>query len=229
MTGDGGDDWHVSYANFTPAELEVATGISAELQRVWRRRGHLPRTGPGMKRFTVQEAAALIVRQRLTFVGVAPRESESIAALCIPMVLYCSLMIVPASCEVYGTENQVARFKHSYHMNEDSIRIISGLGDDIYMPFLLGTDTGALILVESLDEARSDTFTEYGHFLNLEALGRTLAHRTRRPLFTVSFPETELTGNAPRERRIRDLMDWPKPPSKSASRSGNGLLRSTRR
>lgn len=213
------DDWHVSYANFTPSELETATGLSAELQRVWRRRGQLPRTGTGMTRFTVQEAAALIVRQRLTMVGVAPGDSEAIAEKCAPIVLYCSLMNVPSTCEVYGTEWEVNEFKNSYHMNTDSIKRISGIGDEACVPFLLGTDAGSLFLVASLEEVRSDSFVEYGHFLNLEALGGALAHRARRPLFTVAFAEHDAAAGGPRERRIRDLMAGPTAPESASMRS----------
>lgn len=54
---------------FTPGELAKMTGLDAGLQRVWRRRGHLPEVLEGHARFTTTDVCRLALVQRLVKFG----------------------------------------------------------------------------------------------------------------------------------------------------------------
>lgn len=67
-------------ATFSAGDVERVTGVSAVLQREWRRRGFLPETAPGQKaRFNLFTMAELLVMQRLAEHGVGPASSVSVA------------------------------------------------------------------------------------------------------------------------------------------------------
>lgn len=63
---------------FTPAEAAVATGVSVDLQRDWRRRDVLKQQrGVGHARFRLSDLCRLYAMKTFSDVGVGPRRSNS--------------------------------------------------------------------------------------------------------------------------------------------------------
>lgn len=74
----------VEFNIFKPAEVEAMTGLSAELQRVWRRRDHLPKTLFNKHAtFSTLDVAYIALLYRMTVVGsgieLAKREARRYA------------------------------------------------------------------------------------------------------------------------------------------------------
>lgn len=65
---------------FPASAAERITGLSAETQRVWRRRGYLP-ANKGHARFNVFDLAAIKFMAMLSEIGIGPDRSSAIAAL----------------------------------------------------------------------------------------------------------------------------------------------------
>ena len=201
---------NVTHAQLSPAEIERVTGVGAELQRLWRKRGYLASRAPGHARFDIFDAAALAVRQVLAKRGLSPRFSEACGALAAPMVVVCALMYADGVCDVMGEPDFVAQFEHEYHKDAALICELSGIGETDVRRYLLAFDDDEPQLAENLSEAIEQSGAESGYFVNLDVLGMRIAERSGRPLVTARVGPPAASP-AEKRRHVRRVMKSARP------------------
>lgn len=196
--------WTYTFAEFGPSEVEHMTGMSANLQRVWRRRGHLPSSGGAHARFKPLLAAEIAVRHVLAGRGIPPSQSAAIGNAAAPHVLWSALMDADGACEVYGTPSAVAEFQRDFHDNETLASQIAGLGVEQPKRFIIAEDFAEPSLESGFSQVELGEYV-VGQYLNLATLGRRFAERAQRPLVTVQL-EPAPTTPAERRRQLRRLV-----------------------
>lgn len=189
----------VKQAHFTPSELAAITGLSPEMQRVWRRRGQLPEGVGSPARFNATDAAELIVRYQLSRYGVSPSESADAGKRAAPLVLWFALLDADGACEVIGSEADVLSFLERFQEGHD---LAAGLaGAATRARYVWRADGDELEFVSDLQDAGEAGEFLSGFFIDLSHAGTRLAAVAGRPLMTV---ELERSGGT-QGKRVRRL------------------------
>lgn len=189
----------VTQTHFSPSEVAEISGLSPEMQRVWRRRGQLPGGMGSPARFNAIDAAELIVRYELSRYGVSPSESAGAGRQAAPIVLCFALLGADGACEVLGTEPDVSSFLREF---EDEHHLAAGLaGATTLANYVWRADGDEVELVSDLQDAGASGDFLSGFFIDLSHAGRRLAEVAGRPLMTV---ELEPTDGRP-GKRVRRL------------------------
>lgn len=194
------EDWlepaSIQQALYTPGELERISGLGADMQRVWRRRGQLPTKGSGHARFTVAEVFEITLRVALSRAGVPPGEPlpelTTAASGAMHHAIFCH-----GAVEVIGPASDVEDFLHIFREdNGDLGRFL--IGNPQASHFLVLNDRREIRVVdEPADIVGADE--ELNLVFNLVLLGTRLVERGRKPVAVVQFPDQ------PGERTIRRL------------------------
>lgn len=187
--GQKSDRMSVTRAHFTPSEVAEITGLSPEMQRVWRRRGQLPGGMRSPARFDATDAAELIVRYELSRYGVSPSESAALGRRAAPMVLCFALLDADGACEVVGPEPEVSGFLERF---ENGHRLAAGLaGAKTLAKYVWRADGDEVELVTDLQDAGMAGDFLSGFFVDLSRAGTRLAEVAGRPLITVEMESSE--------------------------------------
>ena len=116
----------ISTRTFTASEVEKVTGVSATLQREWRRRGVLPEKGDkSWTRTTAEQLVTISVIKFLADAGMGLRPARVAAEAAAPLVLEW-LLILPGATAVC---KQAQRF-HQPPQTEDDAFYITTLFKD---------------------------------------------------------------------------------------------------
>ena len=173
---------------FSPAELESATGLSVDMQRVWRRRGHIASNDGGRASFTAQEVAAVAVRQGLAKRGISPTETLRIGSEAAPKVLYSALISYGGAADVRGSFERVAAVAKEFSSTDRIATKLTGAdGSGRYLwanlppDFQFADDFAALLSGE-----------QYSGFvlLDLVVIAKELVKRATKPLFFIELSDT---------------------------------------
>lgn len=176
----------IQQAVYTPGELERISGLSADMQRVWRRRGQLPFHGSGHARFTIAEVVEITLRTSLSKVGVPPGESvpglSKAAAAAMFHAAFCH-----GGVEVIGPTAEVEEFLHIFE--NDGGQLCSFLvGNPPRSHYLVLNDRREIRIVDEPGEIVADE-EESVIVFNLVLLGARLVERGRKPVVMVRFPD----------------------------------------
>lgn len=191
-----GPQWSLSYASYTPKELEEITGLSTDMQRVWRRRGQLPAIRAGHARFTPTEAIEIAIRYALSKVGLSPSESRIMETHSIGGAIYHALRSADGTCEIVGPESSVAQFRTEFEDSEDLAMQLAGWPEATN--YLILDDEDRLRVVDDAN----DVFDWVGMTIvavDLRVVGTRLVELGRKPIMAVTFPS--IAG----ERTVRKL------------------------
>ena len=177
----------VALNEFSPGELEVATGLSADMQRVWRRRGHLPARTGGRSTFDAREVAAIAVRHELARLGVPPSDTSEAGESAAPTVLYSALVSREGAADVRGSFQRLATVSAQF-AEDDAIaaRLSGSEGGRRYLwtndpPEFHFEDDFAMLLAE---ERLSGIV-----LLDLTVVGLRLVENAPKPLFLIDVTD----------------------------------------
>lgn len=198
-------DLTITLTEVTPAETERASGLSVDLQRVWRRRGQLPdRAGPHA-RFDIFALAAVMVRYALTQRGVSPGDSLQIGVAAAPSVVWCALMYADGVCEVRGSPDNVDAFEAAYFEDDALINRLAGTAPSDVGRYMIAFDDEDPILENDPGAAIEASGAETSYVVSLDVLGSRLAERVGKPLLVVQAGPSPKTA-ADSRHQVRRLM-----------------------
>ena len=199
------DDLSISLVEFTPAEIGRASGLSVDLQRVWRRRGQLPDRQGHHARFNVFDVASIMVRYALSRRGVTPTDSIDLGTLAAPSVVWCALMHADGVCEVRGEPGVVEEFEAAYFEDATLINRLAGVSQGDVYRYLVAFDGESPVLDNDIGLMIEGAGAESGFFISLDILGMRLVDRIGKPLMVVQIGPEPKTA-AQRRQQVRRLM-----------------------
>jgi hypothetical protein len=173
--------WPLNYASYSPAELERISGLSTDMQRVWRRRGHLPPVASGHARFDPAQVIEISIRFALSKLGVSPTESRVIDEGAIAGALYHALLGHHGSCEVIGPPAEVDAFLDVY---EDRDLAFSLAGYPEASNYLIWDDEDGVRIVDD-PQGVFDQRTISTIAIDLTVVGAQMMERGRKPIVTL--------------------------------------------
>jgi len=165
------------------------TGLSPEMQRVWRRRDQLPEGEGSPARFTGGEAAEVMIRYELSRFGVPPSESADIGKKAAAMVMWFALLGADGACEVLGNESDVDQFLNEFEQSHALAADLAGATTLSRYVWRAGGDEVDFIS-DLQDVALFGDFLS-GFFIDLAHAGTRLAEAAGRPLLTVEIEPAE--------------------------------------
>ena len=173
----------VALNHFSAKEVAAATGLSTELQRVWRRRGHLPACGEGRASFDSSEVAAIAIRHDLTRFGFAPSDTFEIGRLAAPIVLYFALLTSAGAAHLSGGFKRLAEISQQFSQDDKIAELISG----VLQPrrYLWSDNPPALDFVDDAASNLSDEHYPAMLVIDLAVIGRRLVTDNPKPLFLI--------------------------------------------
>lgn len=191
----------IAQAVYTPAELERISGLSADMQRVWRRRGQLHSHGTGHARFTISEVIQITLRTALSRAGIPPGQPGLDLADATSAAMF-HAVFCHGAVEVIGPAPEVDHF----------LRIFEEDGGQLGT-FLVGNPSSSNYLV--LNDRRETRIVDEPHDLvaadeelnlifNLALLGARLVERGRKPVITVRMPDA---SDERTKRRLTGLSE----------------------
>jgi hypothetical protein len=173
----------VAFNVFSPGELEAATGLTADMQRVWRRRGHLPARDGGRASFDAREAAAIAVRLELARFGIPPSDTLDVGDKAAGTVLHSALLSRSQTAELRGPIADVARVAALLAVDDalaDSITASNSGGR-----YLWASSLSRLEFVDDIATIISQERFAGITLLDLTVIGVHLADRASKPLFLI--------------------------------------------
>lgn len=176
--------WPRKLASYSAGELARISDLAPDLQRLWRRRGHLPEIGSGHARFSPSDVIEISIRYALSKFGVSPAESRTIDARAVTGAMYHALLNHHGSCEVIGPAVEVDRFLSDSEWPETVSDILGGPLSTNYLVW--GDDES----VRMIDDACKlfDQQTASVIAIDLAVIGARLMERGRKPILTVEVP-----------------------------------------
>lgn len=172
-----------SFCRLAPKDLAEVTGLSTELQRVWRRRSLLPAASGTRAHFSAGATAEILARYELSRHGVSPSDSSEIAKQIAPSILCNALLSADGACEVVGDEAEVGLFLKAFNESDAIACQIAGL--DVPSMFAWRADGGPFQLAHDREEMGKEGDYLSVFYLDLATAGQMLADRLARPLVTV--------------------------------------------
>ena len=193
------------YAQFTPAEAERITGLSADMQRTWRKRGLLPLKEGVRSTFDALELASMRVRVKLAKQGFPPSKHDALSDKFARIVLWHALMDVHQACEVRGEDDDVAAFRKEFEDGEAVISRLVDISVEHVHQFWVALDSGEAEfqsdLTEFLTGERQDS--EVGFFIDFLQVGRRLGRKAGRALVVVDTSPAHVEFEGSHELSMR--------------------------
>ena len=187
--------WRLTYASYSAGEVARISGLSPDMQRVWRRRGYLPQVESGHARFRPAEVVEISIRYALSKLGVPPSESRAIHGNAISGALWSALINHHGSCEVIGSEKDVDAFLEDENWPDHALELV---GCPANCNYLIWDDEGTTRILNDPQEVfarRSVSIIA----IDLEVVGARLMINGRKPIATLEAP---LHGAARHVRRL---------------------------
>ncbi len=169
---------------FSPGELEAATGLSTDMQRVWRRRGHLRSRAADEGDFTAFEVAALAIRYELARFGVSPKDSLAASSIAAPIVLYRALLSCNGAAEVNGGFQAVAAVAERF-AEDDRLAMAMSRCESVCR-YLWSAAPPAFRLTPDFAMVLDEERNAGSLVLDLQVVGINLVERAPKPLFLIN-------------------------------------------
>lgn len=173
----------VALGQFSPREVASMTGLSTELQRVWRRRGHLPARSGSHARFDARDVAAIAVRHDLTRMGFAPPDTVEIGRLSASIVLYFALLSSDGAAYFQGSFKRIAEITQRLVDDSEMAMLIAEVTEE--RRYILISDPPAWEFVDDAAAVLSDERYTAMLLLDLAMIGRRLIADNPKPLFLI--------------------------------------------
>ena len=177
----------VALNTFSPGELEAATGLTGDLQRVWRRRGHLPTRDAGRASFDAREVAAIAVRYELARLGIAPSDTLSIGQEAAPIVLYSALISNQGAAEVRGSFQRLAKVAKQFAEDDWIAAQISG--GNAERRYIWTANPPKLKFVSDFISVLGEEQYAGMMLLDLTVMGIKLVEKAPKPLFLINVTD----------------------------------------
>jgi hypothetical protein len=175
----------VAINQFSPGELAQATGLTTDLQRVWRRRGHLPERGEGYASFDSVDVAAIAVRYELSKMGVAPGDTARVGEDIARLVLYFALLSDDCAASVRGGLARLATINARFQQDDELAQRISGVCTR--HRYLWSAELPSLHLDDDIVPLLSNEQYPAMLLLDLVVIGMRLAENSTKPLFLIDL------------------------------------------
>ncbi|MBX3531699.1 MAG: hypothetical protein KF849_13910 [Rhizobiaceae bacterium] len=176
----------------TPSELEAASGLTTEMQRVWRSRGQLQKEKRSHARYSLRETAVLLLAYEVTRWGIAPTEAIKIGKRYGPSIIQLALFNVEGTCEIHGERVHVETLRNM--LTEDSaeyiFRILAQNEIDSPPRCLISSDRSVPQAEFEYPHQDEDSSVSL-QIINLVNAGIQLAVRIGRPLVKVEIGQRE--------------------------------------
>lgn len=188
----------ITYAEYSPGDLERISGLSTDMQRVWRRRGQLPRLQSGHARFSISEVIEITFRYALSKAGIPPSEVniDLSGATCAAKF---HAVFNHGGCEIIGPADEVDLFLKVFA--EDAGQLGSFLADNPPASnYMVLNEWHEARIVDDPYQLVHDS-EELNLVFNLALVGGRLVERGRKPVLTVRLRDR--AG----QRTVRRLTD----------------------
>jgi hypothetical protein len=176
-----------TYASYSPGELAQISGLSTDMQRVWRKRGQLASLPSGHARFRPMEVIEISIRYALSKLGVAIADVPPMGSLPINAAIYHALLNSDGACELIGPAPDVNSFLDEFEKDHGLAFALAGKPPS--SNYLIWDDEDR---VRVLDDPQH-VFDGMGASIiaiDLQVIGRRLVERGRKAIMTVEFPTT---------------------------------------
>jgi hypothetical protein len=174
----------ISEAIYTPSELEGISGLSVDLQRVWRRRGQLPALAGKHARFTIADVVEITIRTALSRAGVPP--SDEIDLKDATKAAKYHAVFSHAAVELIGPAAAVDCLYDYFEKDSDELgRLL--VGDPSQTSYLVLTAQRQTRIVDRLEDLIAHD-EELNFVYNIQRLGVLLVERGRKPVFIIQWP-----------------------------------------
>lgn len=175
----------VAFNQFSPSEVASITGLSTDLQRVWRRRGHLSACENARASFDASELAEIAVRYDLSRFGFAPPETTNIGKSAFPIVLYFALLTNTGAADLRGGFKRIAMTAKRFSNDDEMARLISGVEDT--PRYLRSIDPPKLGLLHDACASLSEENSSAMLLVDLAIIGQRLVRNNPKPLFLIDI------------------------------------------
>ncbi|HEX3422297.1 MAG TPA: hypothetical protein VHS33_02690 [Sphingomicrobium sp.] len=176
----------IRHAVYTPAELEKISGLSADMQRVWRRRGQLPSHGSGHARFSIPEAIDITLRYALSKIGIPPSDLKLDLSKATSAAMAFAIFS-HGGCEVVGPADDVDQFLLQFSEDQGELGVyLAGSPKEFH--YLVLNEWHESRVVDDPTDLVSNA-EELSIVFNLELLGSRLVERGRKPVVTIRLPD----------------------------------------
>jgi hypothetical protein len=164
------------------------TGLTPDLQRVWRRRDQLPAYEPGTTDFSVLQVAEILVRYNLSVAGLSPSASGKPGSAAAPYVLWFALATVDGACEVVGEAGDVDTYVNRLRDGGHELDALAGVSEEGVYRYLVRTNRGDIEFHHDAGGLVAGGGFVWTLIVDLAAAGEAMALATRgRPLVTVTL------------------------------------------
>ena len=179
------------YAEYSPSELQRISGLTTDLQRVWRRRGQLvPHRKSGHAKFSPLEAVEITIRYALSKLGIPPGDCELDLYDAFSGAIFHALLNVDGACEVFGPPEDVNSFLDDF---QESGRIAHYLaGSPSAANYLIVNEEHEIRIVDD-PQLVLDKTAPFLLVFDLELIGGRLVELGRKPIMSFRLPERKGT------------------------------------
>jgi len=176
----------VSFAVYGPADVERISGLTTDMQRVWRRRGQLPSLASGHARFGIIEAIEITLRYAASKAGISPSELQLDLADAAKAAKFHGVFS-HGGCEVIGSPDDVDHFLKIFE--EDQGQLGSFLvGKPRVSNYLVLNEWHETRIVDDPEDLVRDS-EELNLVFNLRQFGSRLVELGRKPVVTIRFSD----------------------------------------
>jgi len=175
----------VALNEFSPKELALATGLTTDLQRVWRRRGHLPERHEGYASFDSVDVASIFVRYELSKKGMAPGDTAHVGEAIARAVLYFALLADDSVASYRGGFEHLAAIGARFHRNDELAQRISNVCQR--ERYIWSVEFPTIQLAHDIADLVSEEKYRAMLYLDLVVIGRDLAEASPKPLFLIDL------------------------------------------
>lgn len=188
-----------TYASYSPGELAQISGLSTDMQRVWRKRGQLPPLASGHARYQPMDVIEISIRYALSKLGVALSDVPPIGSLPVKAVIYHALLNSDGACELIGPASKIDAFMDEFRENHELAMAVAG--NPSHSNYLILDDQDR---VRVLDDPQH-VFDGMGASIiaiDLQVIAQRIMERGRKPIITVEFPAI---GGMRQSRRLTGI------------------------
>lgn len=179
-------DWPRRFAEYSAGELARISGLSPEMQRLWRQRGYLPEVQSARARFSPTDVVEISIRHALSRRGISPSESSTIDPDAAKGALYNAIINHQGSCEVIGPVDDVNAFLQNYEWEDFAFDLAGGPTRSNY---LVWDDEGIMRIVDDVHELFDEQALAIAA-IDLRVVGARITERGRKPIITLESPPT---------------------------------------
>lgn len=193
------NDWLVQETEFSPRELEEISGMSQQLARLWRSRGHLPTSQKGRwNSHSAREVVRAYLLCALSKLGVAPSDSGQAVADVESAVYFFAVSAGDGACDFRGPRSLVEDLRRQYDEDLGLARALAKPGDE--RRFLVSKGGAEVFRQSDLSGAIENEQFEHFFCIDLLTAGKGIATRAGKPLCSFIYRDAEGT-----ESKVRRL------------------------